>query len=213
MTESTAPGQTAHERNTIRSLNSLLASGLDAYIDKVSGIVMVARSKPNSNNGIGIDDNGPQSALGAFRYKAAVHTSIPELNRRVAERAASVASNHFDRQTTEIVFIERTDSTYCIQDFDYEIAGFTYPFKGDNVAYIVADKSVTPSSIETAVMHEICHLATQESESAVQAATRKLTALYGLYNVDEGNQSDTRQTDYSANYFQPIKQKMQWANY
>ena len=214
MNESKSPRQTAHERNQIQSLNSLLASGIDAWIDKASGNVYVGTSKPTGNNTVGIDDSEPQSALGAYRYKAMNYANVSELNRRVAERSASVASNHFDRPATEIVFVERTDSVNCIQDFDYPVGGFTYPLKGDNVAYIVSDKSVSPGQIETAVVHEICHLATQASETTVQATTRQVIALYGLYDAHEGSQTDTRQTDYSASYFQrPIKPKMQWVTY
>ena len=215
MNESKAPRQTAHERNQIQSLNSLLASGIDAWIDAASGTVMVSTSKPTSSKTVGNNTVGDeqQPALGEFRYKAMNDWNVPELHRQVAERTSSVASNHFDRQTTRLVFVEQTDSTSCIQSFDFEIGGFCYPSSGDNVAYIVADQSVSPSSIETAVMHEVCHLATQASETEVKATTSKLVALYGLYDAHEGRQVDARQTDYSASYFHPKKQTMQWVNY
>ena len=208
------PRQTAHQRNQIQSLNSLLASGVDAWIDRDSGNVYVGTSKPTSNNTVGDDnDNSPQSALGEFRYKMMSDWNVPKLHRRVAERAATVASRHYGRPTTAIVFVELTDLDDCIQDFPYEISGFCYPGSGDSKAYILADGSVTPNIIENSVMHEVCHLATQASETEVKATTSKLVALYGLYDAHEGSQTDTRQTDYSASYFHPKKQTMQWANY
>ena len=213
MIEPITPRQTAHERNQIQSLNGLLASGLDAWIDAASGTVMVSTSKPTNDN-IEIDDSELQAELGAFRYKAASVASVSELNRRVAERAAHQASLHFDRPASEIVFVERTDSANCIQGFGYPVGGFCYPARNDNTIYVLAaGESVTPNRIEEAVFHEIAHLASQRSETEVQALTKQLSNLYGMYDVAEAVQVDARQTDYSADYFHPRKQTMQWINY